>query len=262
MQAGRIRSNGDPSVKVRLAWALPLLAGCAAMNSNVDRALMADQGNAARSRVAAQEYRIGSPDLLEVTVQNHPAARFSKVVGPDGRINLGRLGQPRIEGLTTDEAARTIAKNAGVPESQVHVGVADYRSRTVYVIGQVVGAQRAVAYIGPETALDTLRRAGGITAGAAPEEVYVVRSRVSEGERPEVIRVDLRAILFNHDEKTNVTILPLDQIFVGETRRCAFEKAIAPWLRPVYELCCGMRGTSASPSAAPAPETSRASLAP
>jgi len=111
--------------------------------------------------------------------------------------------------------------------------------------------------------LDTLRRAGGITAGAAPEEVYVVRSRVSEGERPEIIRVDLRAILFNHDEKTNITVLPLDQVFVGETRRSAFEKAIAPWLRPVYELCCGMRRTSDTvpSSAAAASVTSRASLA-
>jgi protein involved in polysaccharide export with SLBB domain len=233
------------------------------MNPKVDRALMADQGDAARSRAALLDYRIGSPDLLEITVENHRAIRFSKVVGPDGRVDLGRLGQPRIEGLTTVEAARSIAQNAAIPETRVHVEVTDYRSRTVYVIGQVVGAERAVTYIGPEKVLDTLRRAGGITAGAAPEEVYVVRSRVSDGEPPEIIRVDLGAILFNHDEKTNITILPLDQIFVGETRRSAFEKAIAPWLRPIYELCCGMRRISdtSTSSAATVPEISRASLA-
>ena len=42
--------------------------------------------------------------------------------------------------------------------------------------------------------LDLLQRVGGIAPGAAPQDVYVVRSHLGEG-RPEVFHVDLDAIV-------------------------------------------------------------------
>jgi protein involved in polysaccharide export with SLBB domain len=212
------------------------------MRAGVDRALLADDGNILRSQAVSQAYRIASPDVLAITIGGRANARgLKRVVGPDGRVDLGELGQPRIEGQTVLQAASTIAQVCGAPEQAVRVEVAEYKSQIVYVIGQVVGAQHAVAYIGPERVVDLLHRAGGITVGAAPDAVYVVRAHVSEAQAPEVLRVDLRGILFRHEEQTNVVILPLDQVFVGESRRCAFERGVAPWLRPIYELCCGMR---------------------
>jgi hypothetical protein len=111
-----------------------------------------------------------------------------------------------------------------------------------------VGLQRAVAYQGPETVIDLLQRLGGITPGAAPDEVYVVRSHVSEGKPPEVFRVDLHNILVQHDNRTNIPLQPFDQVFVGETRQSIFEHCVPPWLRPFYESICGMRRPASSPS--------------
>jgi polysaccharide biosynthesis/export protein len=240
MELGRNAPTGSVLANLMLGSALMALTGCATMNPDVDRALMVDDGGAARFEAVSQVYRIGSPDLLDVTIVGAPDASGSKIVGPDGRIELGRFGEVRIEGLTAGEAASQIAAAAHLPESNVRVSVAEYRSQIIYVLGQVVGAQHAVAYMGPEKVLDVLRRAGGITAGAAPDAVYLVRSRVTEGQSPEVVRVDVRAILFREEEKTNITVQPLDQIFVGESRRCTFDRALAPWLRPLFELCCGM----------------------
>ena len=38
-----------------------------------------------------------------------------------------------------------------------------------------------------------------------------------------------------HDHRTNIRLLPFDQVYVGETRRAQIEKAIPPWLRRMYQ---------------------------
>jgi hypothetical protein len=64
---------------------------------------------------------------------------------------------------------------------------------------------------------------------------------VAEGQPPQVFRVDLRAIILDHDERTNVRVQPFDQVYVGETRKACFGKCVPPWLRPAYDAACGMR---------------------
>jgi protein involved in polysaccharide export with SLBB domain len=123
----------------------------------------------------------------------------------------------------------------------VHVRIAEFRSQQLFLVGQVVGLQRAVPYQGPETVLELLQRAGGITPGASPEDVDVVRSRLAEGKQPEVFHVDLRAIVLRHDAQTNLRLQPFDQVFVGESEESCLGKCMPPWLRPLYEAVCGLR---------------------
>jgi protein involved in polysaccharide export with SLBB domain len=132
-----------------------------------------------------------------------------------------------------------VADTLALPADYVDVRLAEFRSQCLYLFGEVNGLQRSVPYRGQETVLDLLQRVGGITPGAAPEEVYVVRSRVLDGQRPEVFHVDLRAIVVNHDAKTNVRLEPFDQVYVGATRRARLEKCIPPWLRPLFHAVCG-----------------------
>jgi polysaccharide export outer membrane protein len=179
--------------------------------------------------------------VLDLAVDRHPELSGKHKIGPDGRIDVGSAGRLRVEGLTVPEIARNLAEVMTVPPDWVHLHVAEYASQEIYLIGQVTGLQRAVPYQGPETVLDLLRRVGGITPGAAPDEVYVVRSHLAEGRSPEVFRVDLRALVLGQDLRTNVYVQPLDQIFVGETRKFSLAKCMPPWLRPAYEAICGIR---------------------
>jgi protein involved in polysaccharide export with SLBB domain len=225
-------------------WLGPLLcflAGCAAGQPSLDRALLTNEGFPARAGTVAESYHVACPDVLEVRVDRRPPLSGRKAIGADGRIDLGELGRVRVERLTESEVACRVAEEAEIPTAWVRVQVVEYNSQQVFLIGQVAGAQRAVPYQGPETVVDLLHRIGGLTAGAAPEEVYVVRSRLVEGKRPEVFRVDLHAILLRNDPRTNVALQPLDQVFVGESGRFSFEKCVPPWLRPLYEAFCGMR---------------------
>jgi protein involved in polysaccharide export with SLBB domain len=115
------------------------------------------------------------------------------------------------------------------------VRVLEYRSAYVLLFGEVVGSQRSAPYRGPETVLDLLQRVGGITVGAEPKDVFVVRPHLGDSQRPEVFHVDLQAIVVKHDERTNLRILPFDQIYVGETRQAKVEKALPPWLRTLSQ---------------------------
>jgi polysaccharide biosynthesis/export protein len=204
---------------------------------------MADKANSRRNDGVPESYLVGCPDVLEIAVVDRPQLTGRFTVGPDGRIEMERLGRPRVEGCTTAQVARLLADQTSVPLDRIQVRVADYESQEVYLFGQVTGLQRAVPYEGPETVLDLLQRTGGITPGAAPADVYVIRSRVSEGRRPEVFHVDLRAIVLKHDERSNVRVRPFDQIHVGETRQARVERSIPPWLRPLYQSVWDTRPT-------------------
>lgn len=182
----------------RLAWWLRwsvlltgLMAGCAGLRPGVEEKLMADKGANNRSEGVLENYTLACPDVLEVTLGPQPAVVAA--LAPDGRVDLGALGQPRLEGLTPPQAARRLAEQAsGLAPGQVQVRIAEFRSQHLFLFGEIHGLQRAVPYQGQETILDLLQRVGGITAGAAPEDVYVIRTRIAEGQRPEVFHVDLR----------------------------------------------------------------------
>jgi protein involved in polysaccharide export with SLBB domain len=220
-----------------------LLAGCAAQRSQVDRALSADQGLGAAAGAAVEPYAVHCPDVLQVTLADRPDLSGQRTVGADGRIDLGPLGHPRVEGQTPDDILRRIATQAGIAPDRIHVDITAFNSQQIYVFGQVSGLQRAVPYHGPETVLDFLQRVGGVTAGAAPNEVYVVRSHVAEGGAPEVFHINLQSIILTHDQKTNLHLQPFDQIYVGETRQASRAKCFPPCLRPLYETACGLRRT-------------------
>ena len=235
--------HGQAGRAARGAWPLLLclLAGCAWGQVHLDQALLAEAGRAGRDQGVADQYLVGCPDVLDVTVEGHPAWRAPHTVKAYRRLGLARLGRVRVEGLAVPEIAERIAEQAEVPPATVRVRVAEYNSQQVYLVGEVTGLQRAVPYQGPETVLDLLQRTGGITPGAAPGEVHVVRAGVAEGRPPQVFHIDLRAIVLGRDQRTNLRLQPFDQVYVGESQQSCFAKCVPPCLRAVYDGLWGMR---------------------
>jgi protein involved in polysaccharide export with SLBB domain len=223
-------------------WLLTALAaGCVAGRSRFEQALLADRTPAAHGGDAAALYPVHCPDVLEVNVVGRPEWDGRRRVGPDGFIGLGDAGAVRVDGLRPAEIAVAVAGRVGVPAERVQVRVAAYNSQQVYVLGEVAGSQRAVPYQGPETVLDLLQRAGGLSPAAAPTDVQVVRAHVADGKTPEVFHVDLAAIVLKHDQHSNLRVQPFDQVYVGQSRRSTYVPALPPWLRPLYHALCGMR---------------------
>ena len=237
------------------------LVGCAGLRPGMDKNLMADKGVNNRNVGVLENYTFACPDVVEITIARQP--HFVAAIGPDGCVNLGNLGQPRIEGQTPAQAARQIASHLHLPRDQVQVRVAEFRSQYLFLFGEINGLQRSVPYQGQETVLDLLQRVGGLTAGAAPEDVYVIRSRIADGQRPEIFRVDLNAIVLKQDYRTNLRLQPFDQIHVGETPQGA------AWRNTSLRGCgrCinfsqerGRSGRRKTPKEVPLPGNKRATL--
>jgi protein involved in polysaccharide export with SLBB domain len=260
MNPGEGRSSGQGRLARRLSALLlcAVLAGCAAGcatdRANVERNLLVDRNDPRRAAGVMEHYRLACPDAIEVRFRERPELSGTYAVEPTGRIELGDYGAVRVEGRTLPEAARLIAEETGQTPGDVEVRVAAFRSQYVFLSGQVLGWQRTVPYQGQETVLDLLQRMGGITPGADIRDVYVVRAHLDDAQRPEVFHVNLQAIVLKHDEKTNIRLLPFDQVYVGESQQSRFEKAFPPWLRPIYEAFWNMlpdppRRPAAPPSA-------------
>ncbi len=215
-------------------WTL-IFAGCVADQQNVvKKNLMTDKLAAERIAGVAEHYLVGCPDVLEIAVAGRKEFNGHYIVEPDGRINLGPYGRLRAQDRMLADIGLDLAEQINVAPQEVRVRVVQYRSQRLVLIGQVVGWQRTVPYQGQETVLDLLQRVGGIAPGAAPQDVYVVRTRLAEGE-PELFHIDLDAIVVNKDDATNIRLMPSDLVFVGETRQARIESCIPPWLRPLYQ---------------------------
>ncbi|MBX9680085.1 MAG: polysaccharide biosynthesis/export family protein [Gemmataceae bacterium] len=208
--------------------------GCAPERSQVDQHIMAEPLAAARNQGVPESYQVLHPDVLEVNLREHPDLQGKYEVQIDGRIDLKQYGRVRVEGRTAPQIIQMLAEETGSTRDGVVVRVAEFRSQHLLLFGQILGWQRRIPYQGPETVLDVLQRAGGITWEAAPDKVYVVRTHVADDRRAEIFHVDLEQVVMKNDHRTNIRVMPFDQIYVGETQQARVEKAIPIWMRPMY----------------------------
>lgn len=242
------------AARLGLGLWLGLLAGCASDRPQVEKAVLADRGAGQRNEALSQYYQVGAQDVLEIQVAGWPELAGTKVVGPDGRIDIGSLGRLRVENRTTPQIQRYLADLVEAPPSQVQVRVSQFKSQQVYLFGEVAGLQRAVPYYGPETVLDLLHRVGGLASGAAPEKVDVVRARVAEGGQPEVYHIDLRDIVLEQNKSTNLRLQPFDAVYVGETRSATMKNCVPSFLRPIYNTLFGLKTDPPAPTSPTGPK--------
>ncbi len=181
-------------------------------------------------------YTLACPDVIEVIFTDRRQLLGPLVkIQPDGSIDLGRLGVIHVEGDTMDEAAARIAEHVQIPADRVKVQVAEFNSRQVFVFGPISGDARVVDYRGPETVVELLRRSGGLSPDALPDAVYVVRAQLGEGIPAEALMVDLDAIQRRKDNRTNIHVLPLDSIYIGEKPRSLIGRAVPDLFKPLYD---------------------------
>jgi len=235
MNPGESRSSWRAGGAAVVVSALLMCAGCATERVNVERALQAAGTDPRRMQGVAEHYQLHCPDAIELRLRDRPELSGQYAIEATGCIDLGDYGPLRVEGKTLAEAARRIAQETGQAPADVTVRVTAYRSQYLFLTGQVIGWQRTVPYQGQETVLDLLQRVGGITPAAELRDIYIVRTHLEQNQRPEVFHVDLAAIVLKHDDKTNIRLLPFDQVSIGESRQSELEKTFPPWLRPIYQ---------------------------
>jgi polysaccharide export outer membrane protein len=181
------------------------------------------------------DYQIGPSDILSVTVYGHPDLTQTILVQPDGTFTFPLVGRVKGSDMTPAELEKKLAillSKGFIRNPQVTVVVQEYRSKTVYVVGEVA---RPGPYplSGKTSLVEVLAKAGPTTNAGA--EVVVVRpqqgvavagpvlpTEVAEGEeappdkpRAEVIRIAVGDIQAGELEK-NLLLQPNDTVFVPQ----------------------------------------------
>jgi protein involved in polysaccharide export with SLBB domain len=225
----------------RLAAPCLLLAGCTDAKFLHRECPQPTDLAAAASMVAPDpRYRVGCPDVLDISFADRPEWDSYVAIDLDGCVPLAESCQPRVEGLTLEEVRRELAQSAGTTPDRVSVSLASPRSAHIFLNGPVRGRTRVVPYQGPEPVIDFLKRIGGLPPGSKLNQVYVIRPHVATGQPPEIFRVDVPAVLIDNNPATNVELRPSDQVYIGETRGSTFSRILPHWLGTAYRRVVGL----------------------
>jgi polysaccharide export outer membrane protein len=171
----------------------------------------------------AQEYTIGSRDVLTITVWGHGDLSRDYTVDPDGFVAFPLVGRVKAEGLTPKELAarltELLAKDYLV-SPQVILSVKEYLSQKVQVLG---AAERPGVYYltGPTTMLEILSKAGGLRSSAGKQAV-LLRSHAGivagPGGPSPILKISLEKIQAG-DPAENTQLRADDTIIVATAQR-------------------------------------------
>ncbi len=154
----------------------------------------------------AEDYRIGSGDVLEVSVWGVPEMSRTVTVRPDGKITLPAVGDVVADGVVPMELSRRIAKVVEdyVKQPVVTVSVQQIRNNRVYVTGGSVS--RVFDMTHQMTLLKLLSELGDFS-NADLRKAYLSRS----GEK---VPADFFALYFKGDLDQDVALQAEDIIFI------------------------------------------------
>jgi len=166
-----------------------------------------------KSRPGPPVIRIGSGDLLEVSVYGVAELTQKSRVSASGEISLPLVGSVHIGGLTVEEAKALVEKRLVeghyIKEPNVTVFISEYATQGVSVMGEVA-KPGTYPVLGSRRLLDVLSAAGGLTPKAGKA---VTITRRDDPEDP--VSVPLSSDLTKLSEH-NVEILPGDTVVVSK----------------------------------------------
>jgi polysaccharide export outer membrane protein len=154
---------------VLMALALPLGA-----QQKADKAATQAAGTTAAPSIE----KVGTGDVLHVTVFGQPDMTTDGRISDRGTFSMPLVGEVKVAGASPTEAANRIAealkKGQYLKNPQVAVAVTTARSRQVSVLGMVARPGRYLIEDPKGGIAEVIAAAGGITAGAN-ETVTVIR---------------------------------------------------------------------------------------
>ena len=170
--------------------------------------------------VAGAVYQIGATDILGIKVFGEDALSNNYTVDSDGSITFPLIGRVQVAGKTTREIEEhliTLLAGGYIRRPQVSVEIAQFRSRSIFVLGEVKNPGRYTIQ-GPQTLLEVIAHAGSTTPTASNT---IIVQRYKEGianavstaalpddaQTAEVLRVSLEDL---REGKLNANIILQD----------------------------------------------------
>ncbi|MCG2596853.1 polysaccharide biosynthesis/export family protein [Achromobacter insuavis] len=200
----------DPNSVAQIKEITPSLV----LDDNRARQALLDNDGVSRLVDKAEPYRIGPGDILSIVVWDHPELVLPTqtyaigtgvtelafgdtasgipgyTVSSTGYIQFPYTGLLKVAGLTELQARNLIVNSSGkyIQDPQITVRVLGYRSKRVYVEGEVKTPGTVAINDISMTLLEAINRAGGVLPTGDRSSVYVIR----EGKKT---RVNLPALI-------------------------------------------------------------------
>lgn len=208
------RSVRGPASLLLLLSLLPLLAIATACSS-LGGARATGAPPAERVVGGVDEYRIGVPDLLKLTVWQHPEFTGPLLVRRDGKVSVPLMGDTQAEGLTPAELAERIrvALSQFIANPRVDVAVTEMRSQVASVIGEGVLRSGTVDLQRNMRVIEAIAAMGGFSPFAKKDRIRIIRNTPDgQVEYP----FDYEAFLQGRNPASNILLAPGDTIVVPE----------------------------------------------
>ena len=163
---------------------------------------------------ADNDYRMGTGDVLRITVYGQPDLTTEARVGDSGNISFPLIGDVKMAGITPaqgeTEIAQRLSKGGFINEPFVTLNVVQYRGQQISVLGRVNRPGRHTLEKVSRVS-DALALAGGI-AGDGADTITLVRTR--DG-KPEYREIDVIALFKPGGEASNELVQDGDIINVS-----------------------------------------------
>jgi polysaccharide biosynthesis/export protein len=162
----------------------------------------------------ANEYRLGSGDVVRISVYQNPDLQIETRVSEAGVVSFPLLGSVRIGGLSVTAAEKLISdglRNGNfVKQPQVTIVVMQVRGNQVSVLGQVNRPGRYALEVADMRLTDVLALAGGLSA-IGSNTVVITGTRNGRPMRQEI---DLPGLFSPGGKEKDLFVLNGDAIWV------------------------------------------------
>ena len=168
--------------------------------------------------VTAEEYTIGTGDVISLSVYEHEDLKSDLRVDGNGNIDLPLIGKITVKGLTLEEIKNKITllfADGYLVNPQVTLTIAEYGSKKAVILGQVV---RPGIFELRENAtlLELISKAGGLAKTAGSKATIKRKTRFLDEVESTVIQVDLANLIEKGDSSLNIPILDGDSIYISK----------------------------------------------
>jgi len=174
----------------------------------------AQPATAAPAPAAANEYRLGSGDVLRISVYQNPDLTLETRVTEAGVVSFPLLGSVRVGGKSVTEAEKHIADGLRsgnfVKQPQVTIVVVQVRGNQASVLGQVNRPGRFPIEVADMRLTDLLAMAGGVSPNGA--DVLVVTG--TRNGQPFRAVVDLPGVFAAGGRDKDLIVLNGDTVWV------------------------------------------------
>lgn len=181
-------------------------------------------------------YVIGPGDMLSILVWNHPELNVATaaaqaltgfgaqtpgayVVDQSGMIQFPYVGAIKVAGLTEQQANKLLADGlvSSIKRPDITLRVQSFRSKRVFVDGEVKVPGNQVIDDVPMTLPEALTRAGGVLPTADQSNIVVTRNGSStQINLPQLVRqgIDPARIMLRHGDVVRVAASSENKVYV------------------------------------------------